>query len=208
MHFIYPFVIAFTIIFFSELGDKTQILVLSFSTHNKATRVLLGVSIGTFLSHGIAILLGSQIGLFGNPIILKIITYISFLFFGIVGFLPEKEKKHNNSFFNKLNKLYLNCVTIVALSIAIGELGDKTLFASIGLGIDYPSCKFALILGSIFGMVTSNSIAIFFGKLLGKRFSENSIKIISNFIFITFGIVGIISLLYNYFLSTLIHNYI
>ena len=196
MHFIYPFVIAFTIIFFSELGDKTQILVLSFSTHNKATRVLLGVSIGTFLSHGIAILLGSQIGLLGNPLILKIITYISFLFFGIVGFLPEKEKKHNNSFFNKLNKLYLNCVTMVALSIAIGELGDKTLFASIGLGIDYPSCKFALILGSIFG------------KLLGKRFSENSIKIISNFIFITFGIVGIISLLYNYFLSTLIHNYI
>lgn len=206
MHFIYPFFIAFIIIFFSELGDKTQILVLSFSTRNKATRVLLGVALGTFLSHGIAILLGSQISLFGNPIILKIITYISFLFFGIIGFLPEKEKNHNNSFLHNLNKLYLNCVTMVALSIAIGELGDKTLLASVGLGIDYPSSKFPLILGSILGMVVSNSIAIFFGKLLSKKFSENSIKIFSNFIFIAFGVFGIVSLLYNYFLFNLIHN--
>lgn len=200
MEFIYPFFIAFAIIFFSELGDKTQILVLSLSTHNKATRVLLGVAFGTFFSHGIAILLGSQIGLLGNPIVLKIITYVSFLLFGIIGFLPEKEKNHNNSFLNKLNKLYLNCITIVAFSIAIGELGDKTLLASVGLGIDYPSYKLPLILGSILGMVGSNSIAIFFGKLLGKKFSEKSIKIFSNFIFITFGVVGIISLLYNYFL--------
>lgn len=206
MNFIYPFVIAFVIIFFSELGDKTQILVLSFSTSNKSTRILLGVAIGTFLSHGIAILLGSQIGLFGNPIILKLITYISFLFFGIIGFLPEKEK-NNNSFLNKLNKLYLNCVALVALSIAIGELGDKTLLASIGLGIDYPNYKLPLILGSIFGMVCSNAIAIFFGKLLSKKFSEKSIKIFSNFIFITFGIVGIVSLLYNYFLFSLINKY-
>ena len=194
MDFIYPFFIAFFIIFFSELGDKTQILVLSFSTRNKATSILLGVAIGTFLSHGIAILLGSQIslfGLFGNPFILKIITYISFLLFGIIGFLPEKEKNHNNSFLHILNKLYLNCVTMVALSIAIGELGDKTLLASIGLGIDYPNSKLSLILGSIFGMVGSNCIAIFFGKLLGKKFSEKNIKILSNLIFITFGVVGI-----------------
>ena len=194
MEFIYPFFIAFFIIFFSELGDKTQILVLSFSTRNKATSILLGVAIGTFLSHGIAILLGSQIslfGLFGNPFILKIITYISFLLFGIIGFLPEKEKNHNNSFLHILNKLYLNCVTMVALSIAIGELGDKTLLASIGLGIDYPNSKLSLILGSIFGMVGSNCIAIFFGKLLGKKFSEKNIKILSNLIFITFGVVGI-----------------
>lgn len=208
MEFISPFFIAFIIIFFSELGDKTQILVLSFSTRDKATSILLGVALGTFLSHGIAILLGSQISLFGNPIVLKIITYVSFLFFGVIGFIPEKEKKHNNSFVNSLNKLYLNCITMVALSIAIGELGDKTLFASIGLGIDYPHFKFSLILGSIFGMVASNSIAIFFGKLLGKKLSKNSIKIFSNFIFITFGLVGLISLTYHYFLFSFLHDFL
>ena len=35
MYLIYPFLISFALIFFSELGDKTQILVLSFSTNPK-----------------------------------------------------------------------------------------------------------------------------------------------------------------------------
>ena len=38
---------------------------------------------------------------------------------------------------------------VVAISIAIGELGDKTFLASIGLGIQYPFFKFSLILGEI-----------------------------------------------------------
>ena len=36
MNFIYPFIISFMLVFFSELGDKTQLLVLSFSTKDKA----------------------------------------------------------------------------------------------------------------------------------------------------------------------------
>ena len=58
--------------------------------------------------------------------------------------------------------MFKNCIFIVALAIAVGELGDKTFLASIGLGIEYPFFKLPLILGSICGMVTSDSIAIFF----------------------------------------------
>ena len=56
MNFIYPFIISFMLVFFSELGDKTQLLVLSFSTKDKAKNILLGVALGTFFSHGLAIL--------------------------------------------------------------------------------------------------------------------------------------------------------
>ena len=40
MNFIYPFIISFMLVFFSELGDKTQLLVLSFSTKDKAKNIL------------------------------------------------------------------------------------------------------------------------------------------------------------------------
>ena len=66
MNLIYPFLITFLFIFLSELGDKTQLLVLSFSTKGKASFVLLGVAIGTFFSHGLAILFGSKIAYFQN----------------------------------------------------------------------------------------------------------------------------------------------
>ena len=45
MNFIYPFFIAFAMVFVSELGDKTQLLVLSFSGKDKTYKILLGVAI-------------------------------------------------------------------------------------------------------------------------------------------------------------------
>ena len=207
MEFIYTFFVSFFLVFLSELGDKTQILVLSLSGKHKAFNILLGVVLGTLLSHGLAITFGSQISNIGNIYfitILKFITYITFLVFGFFGFwklkkindTPISTKTHSTSTIIKfINSLTKNCILIVALTIAIGELGDKTFLASLGLGIQYPLYRFSLILGSIFGMVISDSIAIFFGKIISKKVSSNTIDIISNTIFIIFGIVGILSVL-------------
>ena len=48
MDFLYPLFIAFSIVFLSELGDKTQLLVLSFSSKLKSATILLGVALGSF----------------------------------------------------------------------------------------------------------------------------------------------------------------
>lgn len=48
MDLLYAFFIAFTLIFFAELGDKTQLLVLSFSNKSTVFPILIGVAIGTF----------------------------------------------------------------------------------------------------------------------------------------------------------------
>ena len=82
MENIYPMLIAFFMIFVSELGDKTQILVMSFSGKQKIVTILLGVALGTFFSHGLAILFGSYIGAINNEnvkLILDFATNIIFL---------------------------------------------------------------------------------------------------------------------------------
>lgn len=202
MHYLYPFIISFMFIFLSELGDKTQILVLSFSAKNKSTNILLGVAIGTLLSHGLAIAFGSQIAIINDDVLiyyLKIFTYFTFFIFGIVGFFKTKTAHSSNKdteptsksriiqFFSSLTK---NSILIVAVSIAIGELGDKTFLSSIGLGVQYPVYKLPLICGSVCGMVASNCIAIFFGKWLGTKISTSTIEYLSNIIFILFGLLG------------------
>lgn len=200
MNFLYPFFISFLLVFLSELGDKTQLLVLSFSTKNKSKTILLGVALGTFFSHGLAILFGSQLGSLENSSLnyyLKLFTYLSFLLFGILGFIPKKESKRQNnsqfSFLQKLSSIKLNPLLMVAFSIFTGEFGDKTFLASLGLGLQYPASKIFLIMGSIAGMVASNSIAIFFGKFLGSKLSSNFIQVLSNIIFIIFGLLGFLS---------------
>lgn len=209
MQYLYPFIISFIFIFFSELGDKTQILVLSFSAKNKSVNILLGVALGTLLSHGLAIVFGSKISAISNDLFvfyLKLFTYFTFITFGIIGFIKLKKSASVNSnsetdskshFIKFISSLSKNCVFIVASTIAIGELGDKTFLASIGLGVEYPFFKVPLICGSVCGMVASDSIAIFLGKWLGSKISNDTIEVLSNIIFVLFGIIGICGLLLN-----------
>lgn len=201
MEFIYPFFISFMLIFLSELGDKTQLLVLSFSTKDKAKNILLGVAIGTFFSHGLAILFGSKIGSFENKtfqLYSEIFTYASFLLFGLIGFLPKRKESNNDnsksSIIRKISYIKLNYILVIATSIVIGELGDKTFLASLGLGLQYPNYRFSLIIGSILGMVASNSVALFFGKILGNKLKPKFVEILSNILFIIFGLLGLTNL--------------
>lgn len=203
MEIIYPFIISFLLVFVSELGDKTQLLVLSFSSKIKTMNILLGVALGSFFSHGVAILFGSSIGILENNTfhyILEIITYSSFILFGIISFIPSKKEDDNNSentLMKKLIRLGIGYVLIIAFSIAIGELGDKTFLASIGLGISYPHSKLFLILGAILGMVVSDSIAIVFGKFLKNKISEDTMQKLSGILFIIFGIINFIKFFNN-----------
>ena len=197
----YAFLISFFIVFCAELGDKTQLLVLSFSTKSKVSSILVGVGVGTFLSHGLAILFGSVLGNYDANLkfYLDIITYSSFLLFGIIGFIPKKNKSENNRkarFLQSLLNLNLNYVLLVALCIFVGEFGDKTFLASLGLGLQYPNYKIALILGSILGMVLSNLIAIIVGKWLSLKLKEGTIEWLSNILFIIFGCLGFASIIF------------
>ena len=198
MEIFYPIFIAFILVFLSELCDKTQLLVLSFSTKLKTATILIGVAFGSLLSHGIAIIFGSTLSTLGGSsfqTILKFITYISFILFGIITILPEKKKgNHKSVLLKKISYLKFNYIFIIALSISVGVLGDKTFLSSIGLGIQYPDLKLYLIIGAILGMIVSDTIAIALGKLLSQKISDKFIKLLSGLLFIIFGIASIIML--------------
>ena len=200
MELLYPFLISFIMVFIAELGDKTQLLVLSFSGGVKTRNILLGLALGSFFSHGIAILFGSRLGLLDNEYIhsvIKFITYSSFILVGILSLLPKKEKISSNEdkksgLIQKISNLKINYTLIIALSILVGEFGDKTFLASLGFGIQYPSYKLVLIIGAILGMIASDSIAIISGKFLSKYISEEKMKKFSGILFLIFGILGFV----------------
>ena len=200
MELLYPFLISFIMVFIAELGDKTQLLVLSFSGGVKTRNILLGIALGSFFSHGIAILFGSRLGLLDNEYIhsvIKFITYSSFILVGFLSLLPKKEKisseeDKKSGLIQKISHLQINYTLIIALSILVGEFGDKTFLASLGFGIQYPSYKLVLIIGAILGMIASDSIAIISGKFLSKYISEEKMKKFSGILFLIFGILGFI----------------
>ncbi len=200
MNFLYPFFISFFLVFLSELGDKTQLLVLSFSSKLKSYSILIGVCLGSFLSHGVAILFGSAIGNLNNPffhMVLHFITYISFLFFGLVTIFKKDISTDSTNgekgLLRFISNLSIGYILMIAFSIAFGEVGDKTFLASVGLGINYPNSKLFLILGAVLGMVISDGIAILFGRCLNRIFSPKTMNLLSGILFLAFGIFGFIS---------------
>ncbi len=195
MEWIYPLIVAFSLVSISELGDKTQLLVLSFSSKSKAWLILTGVALGSLLSHGSAIMFGSVLGNINNEsvqFILKLCTYISFIIFGIITLKNNGEKEQESKNVNYA-RYGLIVILIIAFSIFIGEFGDKTFLASIGLGIQYANLKIPLIIGAILGMIVSDAIAIFLGKILNKKLSPNTMKKFSGILFLIFGLIGILN---------------
>ena len=197
----YQVIISFLLVFLSELGDKTQLLVLSFSTKVKTITIILGVALGSLSSHGIAITFGSFLGNTSSLFLhqfLEFITYSSFIFIGLISLIPKSKKEHtqSNKVLKKLSSFKLNYIFIIALSIAIGEIGDKTFLASIGLGIQYPSEKLFLILGAILGMIASDLISIFIGKFLSQKIPTKYIEILSSILFLLVGFIGLFNFLF------------
>lgn len=114
---------------------------------------------------------------------------------GILSLIPKKEKirateNKKETILNKILNLNINYTFIIALSILVGEFGDKTFLASLGFGIQYPNYKILLVIGAILGMIASDSIAIISGKFLSKYVSEEKMQKLSGILFLLFGIIG------------------
>lgn len=175
---------AFFFIFVAEMGDKTQIMAMAFATKYKVRKVLLGVLIGSFLNHGVAVVLGVYMSSIIPLELIRLIAACAFIVFGLWTLRSQGEDEQDEA------KGKLGPVATVAMAFFIGELGDKTQLAAITLSTtaQYPAF---ILMGTVLGMVITSSFGIFVGSKLGQRIPELAIKMVSGFIFIFFGILGL-----------------
>ena len=172
---------AFILVFIAEMGDKTQILAIAFATKYPVKKVLLGILIGAFLNHGIAVALGSQLTRIVPMDTVQIAAGIAFVVFGIWSLRMEEEDNEEE----KAVRTY-GAVSTVALAFFIGELGDKTQLAAITLAA--ASEHLLLVLsGTVSAMVVTSCLGIYVGKKIGDSIPEIGIKAVASLIFLLFG---------------------
>ncbi|MDD5432550.1 MAG: TMEM165/GDT1 family protein [Candidatus Omnitrophica bacterium] len=177
------FITSFFMIAIAEIGDKTQLIALSFSTKYKPLKVLAGVFIGALAVLLLSVLIGGHLSAFIPMNILKIIVGFTFIGFGILTLKGEHCDKEG---INKVNKF--GPILTVAIAFFLAELGDKTQLATISLAAQYQSF-FGVWLGSALGIVAADAVAIAVGVIAGKKLPQKTIKFISAGIFILFGIL-------------------
>ncbi|MDR0823298.1 MAG: TMEM165/GDT1 family protein [Endomicrobium sp.] len=179
---------SFLLIFLAEMGDKTQLIALSFAARFKLKTVILAILTATIINNLFATTIGSLIFKFAPSQTIKIISYAIFIAFGLWTLFDSKTEDGKT----KESKLLFNPFITVAVFFIISEFGDKTQISAMLLAIE-SAAFFPVFIGASFGMFAANLIGIAAGAALGKKFPLKTIKVISAAMFIIIGVAGLIN---------------
>jgi putative Ca2+/H+ antiporter (TMEM165/GDT1 family) len=176
---------AFGVIFVAELGDKTQFLALGFGARHGLRTVLIGLTIGYASAGALAALVGGVLGATLPERPLGIAAGLLFLAFAVATFLDRGGEDDDGSDGRVFGAR--SVVISIALSIAVGELGDKTQLATAALAAR--SNPVAVWVGATAGEVTAGAIGAIAGLKLGARLHPRTLRLASAVMFAVFGVV-------------------
>ena len=169
--FLVALVISFGVIFVAELGDKSQLMALTFATRFKPVTVLIGITVATAIVHLASVGIGYGLHAALPTGWISLIAGLAFLGFGAWTLRGDKLTEEERQ---KAEKTTTSAVVAVGVAFFLAELGDKTMLATITLATRYG--WFGTWLGSTLGMVAADALAILVGRLLGRHLPEKAIR--------------------------------
>jgi putative Ca2+/H+ antiporter (TMEM165/GDT1 family) len=181
--FLAALAISFAVIFVAELGDKSQLMALTFATRYRAAAVLAGITIATAIVHLISVAVGYGLGAALPTGWIALAAGLAFLGFGAWTLrgdsLSDEEKA-------KANRSSGSAVWAVGGAFFLAELGDKTMLATITLATQHG--WLGTWLGSTVGMVAADALAILIGRWLGRNLPDKVIRYGAAALFALFGV--------------------
>lgn len=180
------FLLSLTVIFVAELGDKSQLMAMTFATRFRTLPVLAGITAATAAVHLVSVLLGAAVGaaLPTGPIsVLAGLAFFGFAAWTLRGDeLDEDEER-------KAGRATGSALLAVGVAFLLAELGDKTMLATVTLAADHTEVigLAGIWAGSTIGMVAADALAIVVGRQLGERLPERVIRLAAAAAFAVFG---------------------
>ncbi|ACU36388.1 TMEM165/GDT1 family protein [Actinosynnema pretiosum subsp. pretiosum] len=175
--------VSFGVIFVAELGDKSQLMALTFATRFKVWPVLLGITLATAIVHLASVAIGFGLGAALPTGWINLAAAIAFVVFGFWTLRGDSLTDDEKS---KAQNVTRSAVIAVGTAFFLAELGDKTMLATITLATDHG--WFGVWVGSTLGMVAADALAIVVGRALGKALPEKTIRYGASALFFLFGI--------------------
>lgn len=178
-------IIPFFTILLAEFFDKSQLAILLLATKSKHhLQLLLGTILAFALADGLAILIGSWLTSVIPHDVLKIISGLAFILFGILAFRHSHKEDHERQ---TRKSAFVSGFLVVFLS----EWGDKTQFASAVFATQYN--MLFVFLGVMLALTVLSAVAIFVGCSLSKTINKTLISRVSGIVFILVGLFFLLS---------------
>jgi putative Ca2+/H+ antiporter (TMEM165/GDT1 family) len=170
----------------AEMGDKTQLSILLLSSRTREyARLLLGVMLAFLLTDGFAILVGSWVTNVIPDHLVKIVSGLVFILFGILILKGDGNDEVGSHLSAK--GAFVSGFSMIFLS----EWGDKTQIASALFATEYNPLM--VFIGVMIALLVLSVMAIFLGKYLSSRIDRSVITRVAGALFLLIGLSFLLS---------------
>ena len=169
--------------FLAELGDKSQLMTMTYALRHHWWVVLSGVGIASFLVHGPSVTIGHFVGLTLPEKPIAFAAAIAFLLFAVWTWRDSRKGDEDDEV-TVAEPRYV--IFAVVSSFVLAELGDKTMLVTVALASD--NTWAGVWIGATAGMVLADGVAIVVGRLLYRRLPERFLHVMASVLFLLFGL--------------------
>src|SRR3954465_10401415 len=180
------FLLSTAVILGAELGDKSQLMALTFATRYRARDVLIGITVATLVVHLFSVALGVLLGtaLDKHQDLISILAGVAFLLFAAWTLRGDELSDEEASRVRGSSGM---AALAVGTAFFLAELRDKTMLATVTLATR--EGWLGTWLGSTLGMVLADALAIGVGALLGRQLPARGVRYAAAAAFLVFGLV-------------------
>jgi Ca2+/H+ antiporter, TMEM165/GDT1 family len=174
--------VSLAVVFVAELGDKSQLITMTYSLRHRWWVVLSGVGIASMLVHGLSVTIGHFLGMTLPERPIALAGAVAFFLFAV---WTWRESNRDDGEEVRVGEPRFILFAVVS-SFVLAELGDKTMLATVTLASDHNWA--GVWIGATAGMVLADGVAIAVGAVLHKRLPEHFLHGLASVLFLLFGL--------------------
>ncbi|GAT08737.1 TMEM165/GDT1 family protein [Mycolicibacterium novocastrense] len=172
--------VSLAVVFVAELGDKSQLITMTYSLRYRWWVVLSGVGIAAMLVHGLSVAIGHFLGMTLPERPIAFVAAIAFLLFAV---WTWRENGGDDEIRIAEPRFV---VPAIVSSFVLAELGDKTMLATVALASEHNWT--GVWIGATAGMILADGAAIAAGRLMHRRLPERFLHGLASVLFLLFGL--------------------
>ena len=177
--------VSLAVAFVAELGDKSQLITMTYSLRHRWWVVLSGVAVAAVLVHGLSVAIGHFLGMSLPERPIAFAASIAFLSFAVWTWRARSEGDEHGEDGVRVAEPRFVLFAIVS-SFVLAELGDKTMLATVALASEHSWA--GVWIGATIGMVLADGVAIAVGTLMHKRLPKRFLHGLASVLFLLFGL--------------------
>jgi Ca2+/H+ antiporter, TMEM165/GDT1 family len=174
--------LSFGVVFLAELGDRSQLIAMTYALRYRWWVVLTGVGIAACAAHGISVAIGHFLGLTLPAQPMAFAAAIAFLAFAV---WTWREGTNGADDVRPVREPRFALLAVVS-SFLLAEVGDKTTLATVALASDRNWA--GVWIGTTAAMIVGDGLAIAAGLLLHRRLPRKLLHTSASLLFLLFGL--------------------